>query len=284
MRLFPVFLLSSFLFLNDVLAYELRVIQTQGYSRPWIVVSADGADFSKLNQGRIHFHGWTQYRENGKPYHPHYDFLWENPDKSPDIEDLKKFVEAYGVQREVEKNPDMLMVIPVSRGRCDDYPQIHQVSTFDQAVQNLLQELGIAFPDFKFVHLSAHSGGGKVLSELLEKASESRFLSPSAKVTLYDAIYGEDWKNRILIWMNSTGPGQHRQLDLFTLPGQTPSKFSGMILNSIPSSAQTSTWMVKGNAFFEEKKIFQNQVTVRRIQETLPLELNHWSLVEFFWD
>jgi hypothetical protein len=270
--------------INSALAYDLKVVVVSGYSKPWVVISADQVNPKNIKSARIHFHGWTQSPKSGLAFNPKYDFDWIVAEKIPNEAQIKKFVESYSIQREVEVDSSRVVLIPLSRGHCDQYEELEDISKFDSIIKKLFTEIGLNANPFLIRHMSAHSGGGKTLSRLLKNADHSLVLSKVSQAYLYDAIYHQDTVNELKTWVLNHHEGNLKQLKLFSIAGQSPEKFGKGLFKSIETGEVTQVLSVDGIKLNVKNKITKNTDRVILIQESNETKrLNHWSLVSSLW-
>lgn len=265
-------------------AYEIKVNTVEGYSKPWILIHANGAKISDLKEGRIHFHGWTQDPATGAPYNDQYDFPWTDSSKTPEISDLKKFVDAYGMGVEVEKNPGRAILIPLSRGHNDEYGELLELNVFAKVFSKVLWSFSINEHQFKLISVSAHSGGGSTLSRLLSDDGMNGVFGSVGVVRLYDAIYSVETVNNIELWIKNN---HHRfkVIKLFSIPGQSPAKYGEMLYSSSGSGETIHVTDIEGVLFNQKSKFLAGGGWLQTIQEQrAPFRFNHWSLVTQFWN
>ncbi|MBL7665851.1 MAG: hypothetical protein JNM93_12015 [Bacteriovoracaceae bacterium] len=129
---------------------------------------------------RIHFHG------HRLQLLPQYD------------KNLESMIKSFGLSTRLCKNNETV-IFPGSIGNCKNYDQElkekSQIQSFVKAVNSLFDNALIDLP----LHLSAHSGGGRVLSRFL-----SEQVAPN-QVTIYDGIYSEETKKIVENWLTSSG-------------------------------------------------------------------------------
>lgn len=257
-------------------AYQLKLVQVPSYPRPWALIAADGVDLSQLKSGRIHFHGWTQDQKTGAPYHLEFDFHWKNPRQNPTESDLRKMIDGYGMAREVDRNPERLMMVPISRGHCDDYVELKKEGRFEEVLLQVLASVGISRDGFRVIQMSAHSGGGDLLSRILTDEVIS--------ATVYDGIYGQEAANRIANWIKRDQTSDLKILTLITIPHLKPAQYSSQILSSLKGESKMRTELRNSIPLEVSQKGSERGNQALWIQEvSTSLVLNHWTLVRFFW-
>lgn len=276
-------LLLLLLFQNLASAYELKIVTVSGYSKPWIAISGDQAPMKDIKTARVHFHGWTQDSATGKGYRQEYDFDWTDPSKNPSDSQLKKFVEAYGMQREVDQDSSKIILIPLARGHCDQYGELADISKFDSAFKEVSLKLGLNLNQLKLRLVSAHSGGGAFLSKLLKNSAQSTFLSQTIRANFYDAIYQADTVNGLKSWISNNIPGELKQLRLFSIPNRGPSKYGEQIYSLKGSSETLQVVDIDGAKLKWKNKITLKGDWLSVLQEQAPYRLHHWSLVKTAW-
>ena len=270
---------------SDADAYEFKIVIPKGYSKPWVTISADGISKDKITEGRVHFHGWTQDQKTGRAYHPNYDFDWLDSNRSPSEVELKKFIEAYAIEKEVETNPYRMVLIPLARGHCDQYLELADDAIFDEVLSSVLHELGMNQDSFMVKAMSAHSGGGSVLSRLMQKSGMSPFLSKVTKVILFDAVYSTKSVDALYSWiMSGSSLAESKKLLLYSIPHLGPSSYADNLLSRFNSSETIVIQNINGLSMQQKSKSTSIGNSILVIEELkLPYQLNHWSLVTSMW-
>jgi len=262
-----------------VYAYQLKAVVVPGYSKPWIMLHSDQSSVHEINQIRIHFHGWTQDPRTGKPYQPKIDFEWKDPKLPPSEIDMRKLIEGYSIQKEVESNDRLAIIIPLSRGHCDQYPEL--LTNFDSIFSNVLRAFDL---NAALLHASAHSGGGQFLSHLLASASRSIFLSQTLKLSLFDAIYGDSTLMNLQKWLDETKGGEVAQLQLLSISHQKPSLLADKFFTKISALENLRNYKFNGILINTKSKKLENGNQISLIEEgVIPNTLNHWTLLQQLW-
>ena len=263
-------------------AYEMKIASVPGYSKVWLMVMADRVSVDEIRNIRMHLHGWTQDRNTGAPVNPLFDFEWKNPSTPPTQSGLKKFVESFGIQNEVEKNHDRAVLIPISRGHCDQYPEL--LNGFDRTFSAVLGSFGLPEDQVKLVHVSAHSGGGEVLSRLLVD-STSRFFTHVKHVTFYDAIYSAGTQNRLMTWILAKKEGLIKSLDLPVITGGSPWVRASDLFDQLSSVESTEFKTVGGYQLKFRAKVLSSFNFVHVVTESKKAPtLDHWTIVKTLWE
>lgn len=263
-------------------SYELKITQVEGYSKPWVLISASGQNLNTISDLRLHLHGWTQEPKTGKAYYPLFDFDWKNPQIQPTSADLKKFVDAYGIGQDVDQNPNHAVLIPISRGRCDQYREL--LDDFERIYLQTLKNFGIFSNQIKLTRVSAHSGGGEYLSRLIVD-SRFRSFSDVNTVVFYDAIYSDMTRDRLISWVNLPSSEYHKKLVLPVIRGQGPSHRAHAILDTWPDSEKTEIHTMGSLKILIRSKTLPGENHVLVISEDQGSTLlNHWTLVRELWN
>ena len=267
--------------ISNASAYEMKVMAVAGYSKPWLAIYQNDSVFLQNQiQTRLHFHGFTQNPQTGAPFQPDYDFPWIDQSKTPTDAQLRHFVEAFGFQREVENFPDHLVIIPISRGHCDQYPELMEVANFDSAFQQVIRWLEIDQNKLNLTTVSAHSGGGKILAHLMGQASSSIFLSKATRSDFYDALYNDDDIIGVTRWM--TTAGFIHSLRLFSVPDHEPAQRGDLLYHSMNGAELVKTTPIDGLNISSSLKTLSSGNQLMIIQEKNQ-QLDHWSLVKMAW-
>jgi hypothetical protein len=148
---------------------------------------------SPKSRVRIHFHGWSQ-TSTGQPQNPVYDFSWPNKNQDPKIADVKKMALAYGMDTDACSEP---LIMPLSRGHDDDYKSYFKTpEAFDTYIESLQTSVQSLIDEETTFTLSAHSGGGKILSLILSPRN-----TRVETVKLLDGTYDTDTPRALNQWL-----------------------------------------------------------------------------------
>lgn len=215
----------------------------------------------KAKSIRIHLHGFSeQLSAKGiptGPYNPSYD--WNNV-KYRTIESAilafekkakdspLKTLEAYQMGASVCQLNE-IVVMPTSRGHCDTYKKVF---TTPESFGAFVTELG--FPSGLPLHLSGHSGAGKIMKNILRYDIPE--LTLINKVSAFDAFYAPGEAEALISWARRSPERQVKSVVLETGP---PQKYAAIAFGRRNSSQ------------LENIKVSKNQ------------GLDHWSLVRAFW-
>jgi hypothetical protein len=164
---------------------------------------------------RVHFHGWTQ-ESDGTPRNSNYDFAWPHSEIEPNLSDAMKMVSAFGLdQASCGLAPETILV-PLSRGHDDDYKKYFiSPENFESYLNPMLKILLSTQTRLSEISLSAHSGGGKILSQSLN-LNDSRIRN----IKLYDATYDQSTVDTMNHWIQNHDPSTSRILEIYSVtPG-----------------------------------------------------------------
>ncbi|MBA2404696.1 MAG: hypothetical protein H0V66_07985 [Bdellovibrionales bacterium] len=203
--------------LVDGCSYQECLGSLPGYPQPVLMLVP-----KKVAALRLHFHG----HKLGK--FPEYE------------KNLTSMLQAFKLNQSLCQASE-LAVFPESSGNCTTYDETLRDKP---ALENFLTELHSALgQNLKRapLNLSAHSGGGRVLSRFL--ASQI----PVASVSVFDGIYSESVKNILSQWYKTS----EGKLVLATVKGMDPYKFTirlkqeiGETLSSAPATFQGTSYEV----------------------------------------
>jgi hypothetical protein len=205
---------------------KLCVTNTNHFSQPMAVILPQ----EPAQIFRIHFLGHTS--NNGKPIsqNGYYDH------------DLTTAVLNFDFSnRACGKKSNEVIVIPWSQGKCENYDrEIINAKDFLRHFDTLIDIFNLP------LHLSAHSGGGRVLSRILETKSDLNFKIKN--LTLYDGIYSQKEALRFSKWILENPDVHFRNVTL---------------INGIPD------------------QLTQKYLPLKKLEWTRlsPIESDHWDLV-----
>lgn len=133
--------------------------------------------------------------------------------------------------------------------------------------------------------MSAHSGGGSLLSRLIQKANTSQFLSKVTKVILFDAVYSMNTVEGLYSWiMSGSTLDESKNLFLYSIPHLGPSAYADTLLSRFNSSETIKIQNINGLNMQQKSKTNSRGNTLFKIEElNPPYQLNHWSLVTSMW-
>ena len=185
---------------------------TASYPRPTLVLKP--AHSAAPFPVRVHFHGWTQ--DEGVARNPDYDFSWPDPSNNPDLKKTAIFWQSYALQKGAcSPNPEIVL-IPLSRGHNDDHLLWFRTpKAFQSYLEEILPGFGKNQAPTEELHLSAHSGGGKILASIID-AEDSRV----TRIKMLDAIYSKETASKVQTWLLHPHSGI-RVLELFTVTPET---------------------------------------------------------------
>jgi hypothetical protein len=260
-------------------AYQISIHRSTAYSKPLVLITPDGVPNESIRKVHLHLHGWTQNPSNGSPFQKDFDFEWKDPQSVPSANQLRTFVENYELQKLVESSIDRAVMIPISRGRCDQYPEL--TSGMDELALKLFEETGMDPKQVIFDSASAHSGGGEVLAKLLHSASVMKSVK---QVQMIDAIYHDSTRERLVEWLQSVPASHSRTLEMEVIPGMKPQVYAKSILQGLKGEESKSDFQWNGSTFSSIEKKIQNGNSILMIEEKKPFQLNHWTIVKVVFD
>jgi hypothetical protein len=250
--------------LGDGCQYRGCVGQIVGYPAPVVLLVP-----ARPRLLRIHFHGFSErLSAQGSPQgplNPAYD--WNNtayptpeaairafelnaPDSPMKIAHSYRMASSVCGQRE-------LVVVPTSRGRCDTYKKIF--TSPESLVEFVVKVRDSLKTPATPVHLSAHSGAGKVLRSML--AHETGELTIS-RVSAFDAFYHSQDAQGPLAWARRM---PSRSLRSVVLSRGAPSHH-----------AQRQLGFTTGRGLGNGSRLESLQLDEERGHD-------HWSLVRSHW-
>ena len=270
------FLCLYFLFVSSIAnAYDLTILKVSGYSKPFVLISSGALPMESLHRIHLHLHGWTQDPINGKPFRQGFDFSWKDTNVTPSEGDLRRFVEAYSIQKTVEGFPDRAVLIPIARGHCDQYNEL--TADFEGILSKVFESVGMNSDQLVIDSASAHSGGGEVLSKLLHSSSN---LQKTGKVFMIDAVYHDATRDRLKLWLGNRIEGSARTLEMPVIPNQSPQKYGAEILGSIQAAEKKLDFLWADSRFVGAEKIAANGNTFLLYRESKTMKLDHWTIVK----
>jgi len=256
-------------------AYELTVIKVDGYSKPIVLLTAGILPIESVQRVHLHLHGWTQDPKSGKSFRQNFDFDWKDGEISPSESDLRRFIEAYSIHKTSESFPDRAVLIPIARGHCDQYPEL--TKDFDGILRRIFEVVGMKSDRLAIESASAHSGGGEVLSNLLQSSS---LLQKAARVFMIDAIYHDGTRDRLNLWVGTRVEGVTRTLEMLVIPNQAPQKYGSQILDSFSGAPKRLEFQWVGSSTTGTEKTSATGNSMVIFQESKPRQLDHWTIVK----
>lgn len=196
-------------------SYQECLGSLPSYPKPVLIVVPE-----KIESLRIHFHG------HKLGIYPEYE------------KNLSSMVKSFGLNASLCEGTEVA-IFPESSGKCATYDETLKdkasIETFTKEIHAALGQNLKSAP----LHISAHSGGGRVLSRFLNSGI------PTAKVKVFDGIYSEGVKNSLRDWYkNNDG-----KLMLATIKGMDPDKFTTQLKQEIGEKFINSKSTIKGTAF-----------------------------------
>lgn len=172
------------------------------------------------SQFRLHFHG------HKLGVYPEYE------------KNLTSMVKSFGLNSELCEN-EQITVFPESDGKCATYDQVlKDKASFETFFSDIHTATGNNLKSLPF-HLSAHSGGGRAVSRLLNAGF------PVDQVTVFDGTYSEDQKKSLKDWYLK-GEGK---LILSTVKGMSPETYAGQLKKELGLTMKSSKSTIKGTDF-----------------------------------
>lgn len=229
-------------------------------------------------QVRIHLHGFSQ-NPNGSAYNSTYDISLNN---GKPAESFEKTINAYGMQRSVCGRDPQILVVPISYYRCDDYKKSFATqddfNTFLSEVETKLQHpIGR-----KQLVISAHSGGGNRLSQMMVSADPR-----ISKVLIFDGLY--DGSQNIFDWLSLSADMNVKLINLFKVDGieGEPYGNSNELIEKFEALLSPVTHcgsIIGGENFSVDDLTTPRGVRIRNITQKENPTLNHWGIVRTGWN
>lgn len=169
---------------------------------------------------RLHFHGhklgtYPQYEKN-----------------------MSSMVKAFGIAGELCKSSEVA-IFPESDGKCSTYDtKLVTKANFELLFSELHNVTGGHLKSLPF-NVSAHSGGGRTVSRLLDAGFNVE------NVTIFDGTYSEANKNSLKKWFQK-GDGK---LTLATVKGMSPDSYANAIKKELGLKMTQSKSTIQGTSF-----------------------------------
>ncbi|MCO4794246.1 MAG: hypothetical protein KC493_11060 [Bacteriovoracaceae bacterium] len=221
---------------------------------------------TEVKSYNVHFHGFSYFN---KPY-----------DKS-----LDSMVNAFEFGTSTCKKTSELMIIPFSKNNKNTHHHTYLAGTMK--FDGFMKEFQEAIGDQKMspVHLSGHSGGGKVASKIvsyIEHDSNSTSATRRVKsVNVYDGLYGQSWGENYSSWFKKS---KGVELNIFSIKNSPTHNHSHTLFHRYGNNAQTVTrtnpetsrpFTMKTNQWGENK--------IKLVQEKARGGDHHWEMNRDFW-
>ena len=174
----------------------------------------------KIESLRLHFHG-------------HKLGLYPKYEKS-----LSSMLSSFELNTSL-CNGTEVAIFPGSKGKCSTYDQVLKEKT---GIEIFLKDIHLALGNnlkSAPLHISAHSGGGRVLSRFIKSGV------PTAEVSLFDGIYSENQKNILREWYNNNDG----KLFMATVKGMDPEKFTVKLKSELKERWVSSNSTIHGTFF-----------------------------------
>jgi hypothetical protein len=217
------------------------------YPKPVLIIVP-----SKIESLRLHFHG----HKLGK--YPEYE------------KDLPSMVKSFGLTSSLCSGTE-LAVFPESSGNCTTYDTVlkdkSSIETFSKDLHAALGQNLKSAP----IHISAHSGGGRVLSRFLTSGITT------SKVSVFDGIYSENVKNSLRDWYKATDGS----LMLATIKGMSPEAYTAQLKIEVGEKYVNSKSIIKGTAFDISKG--SRIIHYSRYAGTVGATKAHYDVVTQIW-
>jgi hypothetical protein len=189
-----------------------------GYSKPVLItIPVMASTF------RIHFHGhklgtYTEYEK-----------------------DLPSMVKSFGLNESLCAG-QQITIFPESDGRCDTYKKdLNSREKFQFFFKNLHNVTGGNLKSLP-MHISAHSGGGRPVMDLLNAGF------PVEQVTIFDGTYSDEQKDSLVNWYKK-GQGK---LILATVKSNNehyPDAYTKKIIKDLGLQTKDSKRIIKGRNY-----------------------------------
>jgi len=211
---------------------------------------------------RVHLHGWTQ-ESLGEPRNEDYDFPWPDAGKTPSLDETAKFWSAYGLHRATCAGNPEILIVPLSRGHNDDHlTYLTSPEKFASYYMEIATGLSGMVPDSNEVHLSVHSGGGKILAQILDPDDSS-----IKRIKIFDGIYDAATSTRLNKWLARTHASR-RELEVYSVTQATYLYSNAVTFNGVKSRdpVQPVAWT-------------RNPTTSLRFEWVLDGSIDHYTIV-----
>jgi hypothetical protein len=174
----------------------------------------------EASEFRLHFHGhklgvFADYEKN-----------------------LTSMIKSFGLNADLCQTKQ-ITAFPESDGNCSTYDKVlKDKDSFERFFSELNTATGQHLKSLPF-HISAHSGGGRTVSRILEAQFSV------AQVSIFDGIYSENQKRILQDWYNK-GEGK---LILSTVKGMSPEKYTSQFKKDLRLVIKSSKATLKGSNF-----------------------------------
>jgi len=227
---------------------------------------------------RIHLHGFSQ-NPDGTPYNNNFDIGLKN---NVPVESFEKTISAYGMARSVCGDSPEILVVPVSYYRCDDYKKSFlSQDDLNAFIKELEGKINHPILEKKLI-ISAHSGGGNRLSDILTE-DDPRI----SKVMIFDGLY--DGSTNIYNWITMTSSVEVNLINLYKedgVPGEpyTTSMEVLQKLKNLSLPIESSSLQVNHHLFTVDRVVTADGVEVKNFYQDKAPTLDHWGLVSAMWN
>jgi hypothetical protein len=186
------------------------------YPRP-ILISIP----NEASEFRMHFHGhklgvFPEYEKN-----------------------LSSMVKSFRLNSELCENKQ-ITAFPESDGNCTTYDKVLKDKT---SIETFFNDLNVVtnqhLKSLPF-HISAHSGGGRIVTRILDAQFSV------AQVSIFDGVYSDTQKRILQDWYNK-GEGK---LILSTVKGMSPEKYTSQLKKDLGLNIKSSKATIQGTQFF----------------------------------
>jgi hypothetical protein len=273
--------------------YEICESKFESYPLP-VLMAFPGKrfplTFETIGSVRLHFHGYSQ-KADGSPWNADYDPALDSTGKP--TEPWTKIFDAYDMERSVCAADPELLVIPISKYRCDTYREVlteqSKINLFLNDFQSLM---GSKIPD-GMLTISAHSAGADWISQLI-KSPDVRL----GKMILYDGLYNIEAVTNLRKLLLK---GWIKNLEVVSVKDEPRSRQpsrpylnSQRIANDLINAGfpkQSSVLQLADGIQYQQLTIglnggvqFRHRYPIETPKESnqKPL-IDHWTVVKYFW-
>ncbi len=235
------------------------------YPKPMAILVP--ANMTKPSSFRMHIHGFSYFN---KKY-----------DKS-----LDSMVDSFKYGRSTCKDSGELIMIPYSANNKNTYHHDYLGSTkkFDEFMEEF--QRAIKTEERLPVTLSGHSGGGRVISQIVSYIThepDSKSATRRVKrVEIHDGLYASDRVSNFASWFERS---KGVEMNIYSIQGTTTSGYSNSLFNKFGNNAQRSKKEnpSTGRDYIYRKNIWGSN-TVSHIEEKKRNGEHHWELSRDYWN
>lgn len=215
---------------------------------------------------KVHIHGFSYFN---KKY-----------DKS-----LNSMVDSFEYGKTTCQNSGELVLIPYSEKNKNNHHHTYLASTkkFDDFMEEFQKTIGKT--ENLPVSLSGHSGGGKVISQIVSYVahdSSSKSATRRVKqVDIHDGLYSSEWVINFSSWFEKS---KGVEMNIYSVRSTSTSGHSNSLFNRFGDNAQTvnRTHPQTNRSYFQrESKRGSNRV--KHVEEKSRGGEHHWELSRDYW-